>query len=261
MRPGRTYALRGIGIAASVAVALVVLFELVSALWPLASRVIAERALQANDPQLLHLANASVLLVALPSLVVYTAAGVLVIIWFYRARVNLDRFPGAEPTMAAGWAIGGWFVPFANFVIPCRVMANIARDSLRRTPVLVAVWWAAWLVSQCSGAWLALGNREATRALPSTISEPADYQGYIDYYSDSLVQGLPSAAASVVAGAALIVLIWQISNAQQARIARANPVGPILPGATVAAPVPPVPSGTGGTSPLPPPGGGGTIEA
>ncbi|HEX5542115.1 MAG TPA: DUF4328 domain-containing protein [Micromonospora sp.] len=258
VRPGaRTYAVRGVGMAACVAVALVVLLDVVLSLWPVVGRVMAERALRADDPELLNLAAASELIVALPSLAVYLAAAVLVIVWFYRARVNLDAFPGAGPTMAAGWAIGGWFVPFANFVIPCRVMANLARDSLwrARTPVLVGVWWAAWLFSQCGG-WASLSDTRAYDALPSEIYGPDDYQAYVDYYSDSLQRGLPGTVAIVVAGVALIMLIRQISDAQQARIDRSGPAAPILPGVSV-----PFQTAAGGTSLTPPVGGGGTIGA
>jgi len=39
------------------------------------------------------------------------ASAVLLTTWLYRARKNLEAFPGAEVTMGAGWAVGGWFVP------------------------------------------------------------------------------------------------------------------------------------------------------
>jgi hypothetical protein len=128
----RTYSVRIIGIASCVAVGLTALFQLAVGLSPLFGQVLAERALRADDPDLLNQAAVAELIVTLPLVPVGLAAIVLVITWFYRARKNLDAFPGAGPTMSAGWAIGGWFVPLANLVIPGRVMANIARDSLWR---------------------------------------------------------------------------------------------------------------------------------
>jgi hypothetical protein len=248
VRPeARTYALRSLGSATGIAVALTALFQLTAGLWPLVGRAMAGRALRADDPELLVRVALAELVVVLPLAVAGLAAIVLVIVWFYRARKNLDAFPGAGPTLSAGWAIGGWFVPFANFVIPCRVMANIARDSLwkHRTPALVGVWWTAWLVSWL-GDWI-LGRIDlrAYAELPGELAGAADYQLYIDYYTDSLLRSLPGLIAGMVAAVALIILISRISQAQEARIARGGPAGPVMPGMSVTAP--PVPRGDGGT--------------
>lgn len=229
--------MRAIGIAASIAVAATVLGEFAYVLSALVGRALAERAMRTEDPEPLNQAALLDLLFMLPGFLANLAAIVLVIIWFYRARKNLDAFPGAGPTMAAGWAIGGWFVPFADLVVPCRVMANIARDSLwkLRTPALVGVWWASWLL-YCVVSWYVLRRDIAAyEALPQWLSGPADYQAYIDYYDDALGRYLLSAVLVLVAGAALIILIRRISAAQQARIARAVPP-PIMPDMTIAAP-------------------------
>lgn len=245
--PGvRTYPVRGVGIAACLAVAATVLAEIAYALWLLGGRAMAERALRTDDPEPLNQAALLDLLFMLPLVPGNLAAIVLVIIWFYRARKNLDAFPGAGPTMAAGWAIGGWFVPFANLVIPCRVMANIARDSLWKisTPPLVGIWWAGWLLYGIGGRYVSASDTEAYEALPQWLSGPADYQAYVDYYNDALVRNLLGAVLAVVAGVALITLIHRISAAQQARIARGAPA-PIMPGMTLTAPTPqPRASGT-----------------
>jgi hypothetical protein len=61
-----------------------------------------------------------------------------------------------------GWAIGGWFVPIANWFIPYRVMADIWAGSVHRlggreSPStngqamrgvgVVRMWWGLWLAS------------------------------------------------------------------------------------------------------------------
>ena len=248
VNPGaRTYALRTLGIASCVAVALTALAELAVGLWPLVGRAMAQRALRADDPALLTQAALAELVVALPLTAVGLVATVLVIVWFYRARKNLDAFPGAGPTMSAGWAIGGWFVPFANFVIPCRVMADIARNSLRRsgTSALVGVWWAGWLVSWLGDWTLGRIDLRAYRELPVELAGPADYQRYVDYYGDFLLRSLPGPVAGMVAALALIILIRRISGAQEARISRAAMAAPIVPGMSMAPP--PIRGGAGGT--------------
>lgn len=255
VEPGvRTYGVRGVGLAAVGLVALAAMADLVVGLFPLIGQGIARRALESGDVEPLNRAVLTEAGLGVLDLLAWVAAGVMVIIWCHRARKNLDAFPGAGPTMAAGWAIGGWFLPFANFVIPCRVVANIARDSLwkLRTPALVGVWWAAWLVYLAYDRFAGRSDARAYEALPVSLSGREDLQAYVDYYGDAIGRNVPSMVAVVVAGAALIVLILRISRAQEVRIERGRAVTPVLPGMTVASPVVPQ---------RPPTGGGATIGA
>ncbi|HEX2772027.1 MAG TPA: DUF4328 domain-containing protein [Micromonosporaceae bacterium] len=239
----RTYSVRGIGIAASVAVAVTILLDAVVSLWPVAGRILAERAKSADDPNLLNVATTAEGILSLIWLAIYAIAGVLVIVWFYRARKNVDALPDAQPGMRAGWAIGGWFIPFANLVIPCRVMAHTARSSLSRprTPALVGIWWAAWLVYSVAGyAVVALDNVRYD-ALPAALAGPADYQRYVDYYGGALVPNLLALLPGIVAAVALIVLVRRISNAQARRLAAGGQGAPVMPGMSLPSQVAPDP--------------------
>jgi hypothetical protein len=79
---------------------------------------------------------------------------VLLIIWLYRAAKNNEALGRQNPRLGPGWAIGGWFIPLAWWVIPFIVLddvwrgsdASIARGdpSWRRSKTLPAIW--AWLV-------------------------------------------------------------------------------------------------------------------
>ncbi|MGN9774222.1 DUF4328 domain-containing protein [Micromonospora sp. H33] len=233
----RVRPVRGIGRAAAVAVGATTLAHLLAVLIvPVQAAIAAEAGRRLDDDLIL---TAGLLdLVGVPYLPIFVTAGVLVIIWTWRARKNLDAFPGAGANLSAGWAIAGWLVPFVNLVVPYRVVANIARDSLWRlsTPGLVKIWWGAWVVFQL-GEWCA--SRPSMRdymALPETPRTAAEFQAYVDHYVAATGTGLPLAAVHVVAGVSLILLIIRISAAQEARIARTLPAGPILPGATVPAP-------------------------
>ncbi|TCB99884.1 DUF4328 domain-containing protein [Micromonospora zingiberis] len=225
----------GVGRAASVAVAATVLFLLLTVAVQPVNALLAERAVDSVDGEAFLLtAGLLELGAALLYQVAILAAVVLVIIWTWRARKNLDAFPGAGPTLSAKWAIAGWLVPFVNLVLPHRVMANVARDSLWRfgTPWLVHLWWGTWL------AFL-LTDRIATRsAVAEYDSLPypqtsADFQAYADHYSSSTVAYLLPALVCLVAGVSLIVLIHRVSVAQTARIGRGGAAGPILPGMTL----------------------------
>ncbi|HMA36213.1 MAG TPA: DUF4328 domain-containing protein [Chloroflexia bacterium] len=57
------------------------------------------------------------------------AAGVLFLIWIYRAHRNLPALGAACLKYSPGWAVGGFFVPFVSLVLPFRVMAEIWKAS------------------------------------------------------------------------------------------------------------------------------------
>ncbi|WP_328423637.1 DUF4328 domain-containing protein [Micromonospora sp. NBC_00389] len=226
-----TYRVRGIGLAAAIAVGATAVLFLAVALSPLLGMAMARQARADGDPDLLLGALIVTVVAALPMAVAYLAAAVLVIIWTWRARKNTDAFPGALPTLGAGWAIAGWLVPFASFVVPARVVANVARDSLwrRRTPALVFLWWTAWLVFSIGERVVSRLDSQAYDKLPETPFNDAGYQAHIDYYRDSLLRYSVPGVACVIAAVALIVLIQRISTEQEARIARALPVWPTAP--------------------------------
>ncbi|MBX7269089.1 DUF4328 domain-containing protein [Micromonospora sp. Llam7] len=248
LRPGvRVRPVRGVGRAAAVAVAATVLFLLSTVAVQPVNALLAARAVDSADGEAFLLsAGLLELVAALLYQVAMLAAVVLVIIWTWRARKNLDAFPGAAPPLSAGWAIAGWLVPFVNVVLPHRVVANIARDSLWRlgTPWLVHLWWGAWLVFLFGERTIARSTAREFDALPYPQTS-ADFQAYADHYASAAGAYLVPALFCVVAGASLIVLIHRVSAAQTARIARGMPTGPILPGMTVAAPA--GPAGAGGT--------------
>lgn len=235
--PGaRTYPVRGVGMAASIVVGLVVLLDLLLAFWPLVGRAMAERAMRDLDPDVITAASLVEAVAQLAYLVPFVAAGVLVIVWCYRARANLDAFPGATTTLSKGWAIGGWLVPIANLFIPARLMAGIARDSLWRssTPALVRIWFGGWLLYLFVGQVETLSDTQNWEALPTALAGPDDYQLYVDYYSAALGPNLLVALLSAVAGAALILLITRVSAAQETRIGRNAQAVPVMPGMPMA---------------------------
>jgi Domain of unknown function (DUF4328) len=86
------------------------------------------------------------------------AAAVFFIRWFNRAHESL-RALGAQPRYKDWWAIVGWFVPILNLWRPKQIANDIWRGtdptvrsmslviSATRVPLLLGVWWVAWLVS------------------------------------------------------------------------------------------------------------------
>src|SRR5947199_1504714 len=97
------------------------------------------------------LAAAMIILSGLVAVAIF----VLLIIWLYRAAKNNEALGRQNPRLGPGWAIGGWFIPLANFVIPFIIMDDVWRGSdpsigrgdanWRRSSTLAAI--RAWLVT------------------------------------------------------------------------------------------------------------------
>jgi hypothetical protein len=84
---------------------------------------------------------------------VMMAAGVLLMVWLYRASHNARLVAPSAP-MLPTWTVFAWLIPFANLVLPPRVLFDVLRAGARRGGravdlAEVAGWWLAW-----TGAWV-----------------------------------------------------------------------------------------------------------
>jgi hypothetical protein len=213
------YSLRGIGLATVVAVSVSIAVSVLTDLFPLVGVAMVGRARDAQEPDIINLTVLIDGLLATVSIVPFLVAGVLAIIWLYRARTNLDSWGGVEPGMSAGWAIGGWFIPLGNLVIPFRVTAHVARASLRLigTPVMVVVWWIAYVLNQCSSVVLARLDQDSFGGLPLELGSKASYQAYVDYYRTELGHNAVGVALVILSGVLFCLIVRRISAAQHER--------------------------------------------
>ena len=71
--------------------------------------------------------------------------------WFWRSYANLPAL-GRATRRKPGWAVGSWLIPFANFVIPYSIGAEIWKKSRVDSAVgeenqePVISWWALFLI-------------------------------------------------------------------------------------------------------------------
>ncbi|WP_412079113.1 DUF4328 domain-containing protein [Streptomyces xanthophaeus] len=88
------------------------------------------------------------------------AIATVFIVWFYRVRCNAEIFRRDVFTQSRGWAIGGWFIPFANLVLPFRTAKQIWAASTQLGPdgssrqistAPLTAWWLVWVLSQVVG--------------------------------------------------------------------------------------------------------------
>jgi hypothetical protein len=111
---------------------------------------VSEEEVTGSDARIAALAGVQIL-----TLVV---TGIIWLVWQHRGQANLvaARVPGLRFT--PGWAVGWWFVPFANLVKPFQTMRELWKASggeedwrHSRTWPVVGWWWAAWLTSGVLG--------------------------------------------------------------------------------------------------------------
>ncbi|MFI1222706.1 MULTISPECIES: DUF4328 domain-containing protein [unclassified Streptomyces] len=153
------------------------------------------------------------------------ATAVVFIIWFHRTRRNAEVFDAGVQRMGPGWAVGGWFVPFANFWFPYRVASGIWEASAQtrsdggwrtvpRTPL--NLWWGAWVVS--------LLFSRATGRLWERAGEP-----------EEIVRAAGLVAASdtvdIVAAVLAILFVRAVTRMQVERAAHGLAAAPAVPGA------------------------------
>ncbi|MFJ9417146.1 DUF4328 domain-containing protein [Streptomyces sp. NPDC101227] len=87
--------------------------------------------------------------VSIPALVVYVAAGVLFLVWLWRARINAELSGGpAAQRRSRAWVVAGWFTPVANLWFPYQVVSDIWRAGAPRQVALrglVTAWWVLYV--------------------------------------------------------------------------------------------------------------------
>ncbi|MEV4811186.1 DUF4328 domain-containing protein [Micromonospora avicenniae] len=259
-----TYGVRGLAVACALAVGAATLAYLLTALFPLVGARMARSAAEQLDRDVLLGAVLAEVLFSLPYFLALLTAGTLVVIWTWRARKNLDAFPGATPNLGPAWAIAGWLVPLVNLVVPARVLADLLRNSVwqRRQAWLVGVWWASWLVFLIGDRFVARAEQQRYDRLTELPRNDAEFATYVRFYEDALAPRLVPAVACLVAGIAFVVLVRRISAAQQDRLSRAVPAWPVQAGWSgwPGQPGPPAPALPAMSAQIPP-GPDGTIGA
>jgi hypothetical protein len=158
-----------------------------------------------------NLVGAAVGILALVSLAIF----VLLIIWLWRAAKNNEALGRLQPRLGPGWAIGGWFIPFANLIIPVLILQDLWRGSnpaiARGDPGwrtskgsgLVGWYWAAYVLS-----WLRLGfvGRDSAH-----VNVASQMRGLRDHDSVAAAGMIFTIAAAVLA----VLVIRRLSERQE----------------------------------------------
>lgn len=88
----------------------------------------------------------------------FLATAIVFLIWLYRAKANARALGAGDMMVSPGWAVGWYFVPLANLVMPFATMRELWQASARPRDwqlapgsPMIPVWWACWLGSSITG--------------------------------------------------------------------------------------------------------------
>lgn len=118
--------------------------------------------------------------------------------WIYNVACNARAFGAKGLQITPGWAVGWYFIPLMCLFKPFRAMEETWQASVspsswqaQKTPVLLRLWWGAWLLTNLVGA----------------IVSRLDGLG---------VQAI-GAAFDVVAVGLFLTVVWRVTRMQGAR--------------------------------------------
>jgi len=153
-------------------------------------------------------------------------AAIYALRWFYRAHRNL-RARGQAAAHPA-WAVGCWFIPLANIVVPVRLTDSLWRASRQGQAHegALAGWSILWLVlatwSHAGLAW-DLAARDSATLAGSPVGDVLLMQG---------LSGWVRALADLCMGLLFLQVVFQVSRWQDAVLAQAPPASPPTGAAT-----------------------------
>jgi hypothetical protein len=155
---------------------------------------------------------------------------VFLLIWEHRAYSNLSPLKATNLEHSPGWAVGWWFIPFANLLKPFQVMKEIWRESdpaydeqlgflpsATSAPAIFGLWWATWILGN-------IALRISDRQFDQVTSD----------YSTAAYLYLVGSVVSIIAAVSLVFIVKDITSRQSERNARLE-----MSGAVGTAPPPP----------------------
>lgn len=195
----------GLAYAAMALLGVDVFFDLLLAgdeVWTLTDPVAAYEAttLAGLDPVLMATASGGA----------YLATVVVFLIWFHRVRLNAGTFAPDTQSRGPGWAIGAWFIPFANLWIPRQIAVDVWRASRpdpyaadgARELTLLNSWWTCFVVG-------AVVDRVA-----AALYKRAET---MDAWTTAAAWSLAGYVFTIAAGVLALLLVRRLTSMQHAK--------------------------------------------
>ncbi|RPK39448.1 hypothetical protein EES37_22170 [Streptomyces sp. ADI91-18] len=143
----------------------------------------------------------------------WLATAIVFVMWFHRVRQNGQVFRPDAFTLAPGWAIGAWFVPLANLVMPFTIARQTWTASTQLAPdgsfrkvssAPVTAWWLAFAGSQLTDSVFGV--------LYSAADTPEQLRG-------AAVVGAVSGLLTVAAAVLAVLFVRKLTALQSAKAA------------------------------------------
>ena len=199
---------------------LVGLAEFLSAIFGFGQIVSPTSMLNGNQPLWVVFQGFAALL-QLPCLI-FTI--VFFLIWLNRANKNLTPLRANHPEFSSGWAVGWWFIPFANLVKPFQVVREVWNESdpdfdpslsflssSAGTPAILSFWWAFWIISNIVSNITNRMFNDLAEQMHKATTQDLEFTGYF-----FIVSGVLTTIAAVLA----IKIVYGITNRQEERFAK-----------------------------------------
>jgi hypothetical protein len=90
--------------------------------------------------------------------------GIAWFVWLHRAVANAQSL-GVQTESTPGWAVGWWFIPFANLVKPYRILRSLFDGLVSGSPTIVLYWWGCYLIAGFVGEFASLQHPDTLAAL------------------------------------------------------------------------------------------------
>ena len=101
----------------------------------------------------------------------FLACAFVWLVWQHHAQVNARALTNGGTSITPGWAVGWWFIPFANLVKPYQAMHELRQASAggpawyeRGVVPAIVIWWFTWIGFNVIGVF-ALGDRTTVDSL------------------------------------------------------------------------------------------------
>lgn len=136
-----------------------IFFSILYILFSFGAIFFPDSAIELDNGEFMSVGYILIGVVALLHIPTAIATIVFFLIWEYRVYSNLSALMAQNLEFSPGWAVGWWFIPFANLVKPFQVMREIWVESDPEyeaefgflssnlsAPTIMGFWWAFWLL-------------------------------------------------------------------------------------------------------------------
>lgn len=107
------------------------------------------------EPKETGQAEAALLIV---QFLLFIVAAIVALRWIYLASANARALGAQDMMVSPGWAVGWFFVPLMNLVMPYMMMRELWKASakpgdwqIEPSPAAILLWWILWVASGVTG--------------------------------------------------------------------------------------------------------------